>query len=127
MAIGKFEIKEAKDGGVIFNLKASNGKVILTSEVYASVDSCKKGIESVVKNAATAAVEDQTSFGLTEEACPKFEIFFDTNGDTRFRLKATNGQIIGASEGYKSTKSCLNGIKSVIKNAAEAPITEVDD
>lgn len=49
----------------------------------------------------------------------KFEIFKDKRGETRFRLKAGNGQIILASEGYKRKASCLNGVESVRKNSAQ--------
>ena len=47
----------------------------------------------------------------------KFELFKDKGGKFRFRLKATNGQIILASQGYKSKASAKNGIQSVQKNA----------
>ena len=44
----------------------------------------------------------------------------------RFNLLATNGQVIGTSEIYKSDASCLNGIESVKKNAPEAPVEKVE-
>lgn len=47
----------------------------------------------------------------------KFEIFLDKVGEFRFRLKAANGQIILASEGYTTKASVLNGIESVRKNS----------
>ena len=47
----------------------------------------------------------------------KFEVYTDKKGETRFRLKATNGQIILASEGYKAKRSAMNGIASVQKNS----------
>ena len=50
----------------------------------------------------------------------KFEIFKDRKGEFRFRLKATNGQIILASEGYTTKASCMNGVKSVMTNAGDA-------
>ena len=126
MAIGKFVIKDTKTG-VKFDLKASNGEVILTSEVYKSERSCRNGVASVAKNAAIAAVEDQTVEGYEKQKCPKFEIYTDKAGETRFRLKAKNGQNIGASEGYKSMKSCRNGIVSVVKNAPEAPVVRQEE
>lgn len=126
MAIGKFVIKDTKTG-VKFDLKASNGEVILTSEVYKSERSCRNGVASVAKNAAIAAVEDQTVEGYEKQKCPKFEIYTDKAGETRFRLKAKNGQNIGASEGYKSMKSCKNGIASVVKNAPEAPVVRQEE
>jgi uncharacterized protein YegP (UPF0339 family) len=50
----------------------------------------------------------------------KFEIYKDKRGEFRFRLKASNGQIILASEGYKAKSGCQNGIESVRKNAADS-------
>ena len=46
----------------------------------------------------------------------KFEIYKDKKGEFRFRLKASNGEPILASEGYKSKRSCKNGIDCVKKN-----------
>lgn len=48
----------------------------------------------------------------------KFEIYQDKSGGTRFRLKASNGQIILSSQSYKNKAGCLKGIDSVKKNAA---------
>ena len=103
--------------------KASS-QVIATSEVYNSDAACKNGIESVKKNAPVAAVEDQTKEGFAVEKNPKFEIYNDKAGEFRFRLKATNGQVIAVSEGYKTLANCENGIESVKKNAPEAEVTE---
>ena len=121
--MGKFVIKETKTG-VKFDLKATNGQVIASSQVYASPVSCKKGIESVVKNAAVAAVEDQTVEGYTAEKNPKFEIYADKAGEFRFRLKARNGQIIAVSEGYTTMTKCKNGIASVKKNSVDAAVVK---
>lgn len=121
--MGKFVIKQTKTG-VKFDLKAANGQVIATSEVYSSLDACKKGIESVRKNAPIAAVEDQTVEGFATEKNPKFEIYKDKSGEFRFRLKASNGQIIAVGEGYKAMDSCKNGIESVKKNAPDAEVME---
>ena len=121
--MGKFVVKKTNTG-VKFDLKATNGQVIATSEVYSSEDACKKGIASVQKNAPAAAVEDQTVEGFAEEKHPKFEIYQDKAGEFRFRLKATNGQVIATGEGYKAKASCLNGIESVKNNAPDAEIVE---
>ena len=48
----------------------------------------------------------------------------NTATGVKFDLKATNGQVIATSEGYKAAASCLNGIESVKKNAPDAPIAE---
>lgn len=119
--MGKFVIKEVKSG-VKFDLKAGNGEVIATSEVYNSMDACKNGVASVQKNAPVAAVENQTVEGYATEKHPKFEIYKDKAGEFRFRLKATNGQIIAVGEGYKALAGCMNGIESVKKNAADSPV-----
>ena len=119
--MGKFAIRTVASG-IKFDLKATNGQVILTSEVYKSKASCLKGIASVAKNAPIAAVEDQTVEGFAVQANPKFEIYQDKAGEYRFRLKARNGQIIGTSEGYVAKGSCENGVESVKKNAEGAEI-----
>lgn len=119
--MGKFAIKTTKSG-VKFNLKATNGEIIASSEVYKTLASCKNGIESIRKNSAKANFEDQTAPDFTKAKCPKFEMYTDKAGEFRFRLKATNGQIIAVSEGYKAKASCLNGIESVKKNAPEAEV-----
>ena len=117
--MGKFVIRKTNTG-IKFDLKAGNGEVIATSEVYASEAACKNGVESVKKNAPVAAVENQTVEGYAAEKHPKFEVYTDKAGEFRFRLKATNGQVIAVSEGYKAIASCMNGIESVKKNAVDA-------
>jgi uncharacterized protein len=57
---GRFDRKEAKNGKPYFNLKASNGQIIGSSEMYESVAARENGIESVKKNAPDAVVDDQT-------------------------------------------------------------------
>ncbi len=123
--MGKFVIRNTKTG-IKFNLKAGNGEIIATSEVYSSEASCRKGIASVQKNAPKAAVENQTVEGYKVEKHPKFEVYNDKAGEFRFRLKATNGQIIAVSEGYKALAGCMNGIASVVKNA-DSPIVKVEE
>lgn len=121
--MGKFVIKNAAKG-VMFNLLAGNNQVIATSEVYNTMAACKNGIASVQKNAPIANIEDQTVEGFKTEKNPKFEIYTDKKGETRFRLKATNGEIIAVGEGYKSKAGCKNGIESIKKNAPEATIDD---
>lgn len=121
--MGKFVIRNTNTG-VKFDLKASNGEVIATSEVYTSLDACRNGVASVKKNAPAANIEDQTVEGYETAKNPKFEIYEDKAGEFRFRLKATNGQAIAVSEGYKAMASCRNGIESVVKNAPDAEVVE---
>ena len=121
--MGKFIVKTTSTG-IKFDLKASNGEVIATSEVYASKAACLNGIESVKAN-CVGDVEDQTVEGFEAVKHPKFEVYQDKAGEYRFRLKARNGEIIAVSEGYKAKASCFNGIESVKKNAPDAPTEEI--
>lgn len=121
--MGKFIVKETKTG-VKFDLLATNGQVIATSEVYTTEAACKNGIESVKTNAAVAAIEDQTKEGFATEKNPKFEVYTDKAGEFRFRLTAKNGQIIAVSEGYTTHANCINGVESVKKNAPDAEIVK---
>ena len=122
--MGKFVIKQ-NALGYTFNLVATNGEIIGTGgEVYNTLASCKKGIESVKTNAPVAKVEDQTDKAAVQEKNPKFEIYLDKKGEFRFRLRATNGEFILASEGYTQKVNCKNGIESVRTNAPDA---EVED
>ncbi len=118
--MGKFVIRETATG-YKFDLKAGNGEVIATSEVYTTEAACLKGVESVKTNAPIANIQDLTVEG-EEVKHPKFEIYEDKAGEYRFRLKARNGEIIATSEGYKAKASCENGIASVRKNAEEGDI-----
>ncbi len=121
--MGKFVVKETATG-FKFDLKASNGEVVATSEVYSTKAACLNGVKSVINNAPKANLEDQTVEGFEAAKHPKFELYTDKAGEFRFRLKATNGEIIAVSEGYVAKPSALNGIESVKKNAAEGNIEE---
>ncbi|CAD5106086.1 YegP family protein [Zestomonas carbonaria] len=106
---GKFQLKKAKDGQFHFNLLASNGQVILTSELYKAKDSALNGIESVRKNATReGAFESKTS----------------GNDKFYFVLKATNGQVVGQSQMYASAASRDAGIQSVTSNAPDAKLDD---
>ncbi|MBQ7649714.1 MAG: YegP family protein [Victivallales bacterium] len=107
---GKFEIKAAANGKFIFNLKAGNGEVILTSQMYKSLVGAKRGIASVKKNAPDAA---------------RFEIKTAKNGEIFFVLKARNSQIIGQSETYPTEAALKKGLASVQNNAPDAKIVDV--
>ena len=107
--MGKFVVTVRKNGEFQFNLKATNGQIILTSEGYTTKAACLNGIESVRKN------------GPVEE---RYEIKEAKNGKPFFNLKASNGQVIGASQMYASEDTLKKGIASVAKNAPEAPVVE---
>ena len=91
---------------------------------YASRSGLRNGIASIRKNAPIAPVEDQTVEEVEKVKNPKFEMYIDKAGEYRFRLKARNGEIILASEGYAQKAGCKNGIESVRKNAVDSPIVK---
>jgi uncharacterized protein YegP (UPF0339 family) len=107
---GTFEIKKAKDGEFYFHLKASNGQIILASEMYVGKSSAENGIESVKKN---APIDDH------------YERKDAKNGQPMFNLKAANHQVIGTSETYSSISAREAGIESVKTNAPSAPIHDL--
>lgn len=107
--MGKFVITTRKNGEFQFNLLATNGQVILTSEGYTTKAACMNGIESVRKNAATEA---------------RFDKKVASNGKPYFNLKASNGQIIGSSQMYANETNMNNGVASVMKNAPEAVVVD---
>lgn len=108
--MGKFEVSVRKNGEYQFNLKATNGQVILSSEGYTTKAACLNGVESVKKN----AVEEK-----------RFEKLEAKNGKFYFTLKATNGQVIGQSQMYAAEATRDNGIASVQRNAPEAEVVEI--
>lgn len=110
--MGIFEIKARKNGEFQFNLKATNGQVILTSEGYKTKASCLNGVESVKKNCKEAK---------------RFETKVASNGKPYFNLMATNGQIIGSSQMYANETNMKNGIASVQKNAPDAEIVDLTE
>ena len=106
-----FELKKSGDK-YHFVLKAGNGQVILSSQMYASKASAMNGIESVKKNSGNDDL---------------FESKTAKNGKFHFNLKSTNGQIVGSSQMYASESGMNNGIESVKKNAPGADVKEVED
>ena len=121
--MGKFVIRQVATGWK-FNLKADNGAVIATSEVYDSQAACRKGLDSVRKAAKSEKLEDHTVEGVKTLSNPKYQVYQDRAGEYRFRLKARNGQIVAVSEGYTTHKACVDGVESVRKNAPDAEVVE---
>jgi uncharacterized protein YegP (UPF0339 family) len=106
---GKFELKTAANGQFHFNLKAGNGQVILSGEMYDSKAAAENGIASVQSNAGDDG---------------RYERKESSNGKPYFNLKAGNGQVIGKSEMYESESARDNGIESVKTNAPGAETVE---
>ncbi|AMK14032.1 hypothetical protein AUP07_0989 [methanogenic archaeon mixed culture ISO4-G1] len=125
--MGQYKIMYTTDDGYAFSLTAENHEIIATSQVYRSMDSLKNGIESVQKN-ADAPIEDQTVKDFEPVTCPKWEVFTDKADEFRFRLKASNGEIIlAASQGYTKKHNALKGIESVRNNINSEIVKPVRD
>lgn len=106
---GYYELKNTSAGKHMFNLKAGNHEVILTSQSYESKDSALNGIASVRTHG-----QDDVNFERKQAA----------NDEAYFVLKAANGQVIGTSETYSSAQARDNGIASVQQNAGSKNIKE---
>src|SRR5512140_382479 len=105
-----YEIKKTVNGKFMFNLKAANHEVILTSEVYEQKASALAGIESVRANG-------------TQDA--NYEIKKSSANEPYFVLKAANQQVIGKSEMYSSEAAMKNGVESFNKNSATTEIKDL--
>lgn len=105
----KYHLKKASDGQFLFNLHASNGEIVLTSELYRAKPSAIGGIESVRSNSQHEGA---------------FELKVASNGKHYFVLKASNGQVVGQSQMYASKATADAGVAAVKRYAAEAPISD---
>jgi uncharacterized protein YegP (UPF0339 family) len=105
-----YELKNAANGQFMFNLKAANGEIILTSELYKAKESALNGIESVKKNSSEDA---------------QYERKTSTSSQPYFVLKAKNHETIGRSEIYSSEGAREKGIESVKKNGPIATLKDI--
>jgi uncharacterized protein YegP (UPF0339 family) len=97
----QYELKKSKNGKHFFNLLATNGEIILTSQMYASKAGARKGIASVRSNA-----------GNTEQ----YERRQGKGGKSHFVLRSGNHRVIGTSQTYSSKATMEKGIAAVKKN-----------
>jgi uncharacterized protein YegP (UPF0339 family) len=107
---GWYELSKSSDGQIRFVLKAGNGEIILTSELYKTKASAQNGIASVQTNSPDDAQYDRK---------------VAKNDKPYFNLKAKNHQIIGSSQFYSSEASRENGIASVKNNGPTEKIKDL--
>jgi uncharacterized protein YegP (UPF0339 family) len=107
--IGKYAIDIARDDECYFNLKATNGQIILTSLMYSSKPECFDGIEYVRENSQN---DDM------------YERKLSSNDKHYFVLKTSDGQIIGKSQMYESHEGMEKGIASVKHNGTSTTVIE---
>jgi uncharacterized protein YegP (UPF0339 family) len=106
---GKFAISKTRGGGDYFNLKATNGQIILTSLMFSSLDECDEAIKAVRENCSDDS---------------RYERKISTNNKHYFNLTSTSGQVLGKSEMYESLAGMENGIESVKKNGISTIVVE---
>ena len=107
---GYYELKQMANGNFMFNLKAGNHQVILTSQGYKEKRSALAGIESCRKNGSNDA---------------RFDRKTAANGSPYFTLTATNGQVIGTSEMYSAPAAMENGVNSVKTNCVSDSVKDL--
>ncbi|MCW4022840.1 MAG: DUF1508 domain-containing protein [archaeon] len=117
----KYQVYKDMEGKFRFRLRAANNKIVAVSEAYESKASCINGIKSVQSN-CESHIEDKTK-AMEKITNPKYEIFTDAADEFRFHLKASNGEIIAASEGYETKEGVLNGIEAVQRSCG----AEIED
>lgn len=105
--MNNFVINPTRNGGYSFNLKGSNGQVILTGETYLTKSACKNAIKSIMLNS-----QDEINFTRHESK----------NGGYYFSLKAKNGEILGISQIYASEAGREVGIYAVKLNSQETEL-----
>ena len=96
----RFTTLEGQNGLYYFNLKASNGEIVLQSQAYSS--------EAAALNATFAVVEAGADKG-------NFDVNKSADGGAYFNLKAANGEIVATSEVYYSTSNAKRAVNSVMK------------
>jgi uncharacterized protein len=107
--IGKYALSKTKGGGDYFNLKATNGQIILTSVMHSSLAECTNAIESVRENCS----DDD-----------RYDRKVSSNNKHYFNLISSTGQVLGKSEMYESAAGMENGIASVKRNGPSTIVTE---
>jgi hypothetical protein len=117
----KFQLYKDAAEKFRFRVVAENGQTVASSEAYEQYASCIKGINSVKKN-CRSEVEDLT-INDRKVLNPKYQIYKDAAEKFRFRLKASNGEIIAQSEGYETKNAVKNGIE-VVKRTRDAKIDD---
>ena len=103
----RFEIRKTADGKFMFNLKAPNDQVILTSQCYATREGAEQGVASVKQN----LVNDK-----------RYEVKTGSDGEPYFVLHAGNDLVIGRSQMYLSVEAMRKGMESVKENGSAAEI-----
>ncbi len=105
---GKWVIEKESENEFVSKLLASNGEVMLTSEIYMSEEGARNGISTIIRS----IVADN------------FSIYQDKNNNFYYKIKSANKRLLCVGEIYKSKESCLKSVESVKRIAENSPIVE---
>jgi uncharacterized protein YegP (UPF0339 family) len=109
-----YEVRQAEDGTSYFVLKAANGQIVATSEMYANTSNAERGASDV--RALVTKITRWEAVAVLPKA--SFAAFKGIDGQYYFNLRAKNGEIVLQSEGYASKQMAVKGIASVRANGA---------
>lgn len=128
-AHGKYVIKKTDKGNFVFKLFSSNYRVVaIGAQAYTTLGAAKIGVQSIIKNAENAPIENQTLKNYETEKFPKWEIYLDKKGEYRLRLYATNGNLIATTnDGYADISGAKNGIAAVARASKGCAIVRNDN
>ncbi len=126
---GKYVIKKTDKGNFVFKLYSSNYRVVaIGAQAYTTLGAAKIGVQSVIKNAENAPIENKTLKTVKTEKFPKWEIYLDKKGEYRLRLYATNGSLIATTnDGYVDISGAKNGIAAVARASKGCSIVRNDN
>ena len=105
---GKWVVEKESENEFVSKLLASNGEVMLTSEIYMSEEGARNGISTIIRS----IVADN------------FSIYQDKNNNYYYKIRSANKRLLCAGEIYKTKESCLKSVESVKRIAENSPIVE---
>jgi len=110
----RYALLASKDGQFYLNLRAANGQVIASSELYATKANAERAQATMLAVIPSATVAKATATGA------RFSVFRGLDGKYYFDLRAKNGEIVLRSQAYTRRASALDGTASVLANGPEA-------
>ncbi len=106
--LGKWVVEQKSENEYVSCLLASNGEIMLRSEVYASEDGARLGVQTIIKGVETG----------------KFVIYQDKKKNSYYKLKSAGNRLLCAGEIYKSEEQCLKAVESVKRIAKDSPVAK---
>ena len=104
--LGKWRIVIKGENAYIAVLHASNGEVMLTSEIYSTEEGARSGVETIKRGVETG----------------NFVIYRDKGGDYYFKLKSAGNRLLCVGEIYTTRDACEKAAESVKRIAKDSPL-----